>query len=320
MRSKTALMAVAVLVLLAASANAGDVMKVNGVPISAGQLGVAKYKVISDTPTLLEDPAKATRTAVDQLVADVLLAEAARQAGLSVTEKQVNQGLETVKAQLGGKAEYKDLLKQVGATDEDVVQVATRRQLAKLYVATKVDPTVTATEAETKAYYDAHQGDFQRFAQVKVLAICVNAPPGIGASEDVRAKTRITEARRRVLAGEEFGKVARDVSEDMSKGKGGDLGWMDAGFVASLASQFGTDVSKLEPGEISPVLRGKFGYWVFQVEAKRPAGPVPFAELQDVLLKKMRENKVNEAAVVTVKEWRAKATIEALDPAVKAAL
>jgi parvulin-like peptidyl-prolyl isomerase len=320
MRLKTVAMTLVVVMLLAVTASAQVVLKVNGVPISAGQLGVAKYKVISDSPMLLDNPAKATQAAVGQLVADVLLSGAAREAGLSVTEKQVNQSLETVKAQLGGKAEYKDLLKQVGATDEDVLQVATRRQLAKLYVATKVDPTVSVTDAEAKAYYDAHRGDFQRFAQVKILGIFVNAAPGISESEDARAKTRVTEARRRVLAGEEFGKVARDVSEDMSKGKGGDLGWMDAGFVASLASQFGTDVSKLEPGEISPVLRGKFGYWVFQVEAKRPAGPVPFAELQDVLLKKMRENKVNEAAVVTVKEWRAKATIEALDPAVKAAL
>ena len=178
---------------------------------------------------------------------------------------------------------------------------------------------MTATEAETKAYYDAHQGDFQRFAQVKVLAICVNAPPGISASEDVRAKTRITEARRRILAGEEFGKVARDVSDDMSKGKGGELDWMDASFVASITAQ-GWGATQLEPGETSQVQRGKFGYWVFQVEAKRPAGPVPFAELKDVLLKKLREHTINEAAAVIVKERRAKATIEALDPAVKAAL
>ena len=155
---------------------------------------------------------------------------------------------------------------------------------------------MSVTDAEAKAYYDAHQGDFQRFAQVKILGIFVNAAPGIGAKEDANAKGRATEARRRVLAGEEFGKVARDVSEDMSKGKGGDLGWMDASFVASIGAQLGSDVSQLEPGETSPVLRGKFGYWVFQVEAKRPAGPVPFDEIQDVILKKMHENKVNEAA------------------------
>ena len=103
MRSKTTLMAMAVLVLLAVTASAQVVLKVNGVPISAGQLGVAKYKVISDSPMLLDNPAKATQAAVGQLVADVLLSGAAREAGLSVTEKQVNQSLETVKAQLGGR-------------------------------------------------------------------------------------------------------------------------------------------------------------------------------------------------------------------------
>ncbi|MCJ7441299.1 MAG: SurA N-terminal domain-containing protein, partial [Thermoanaerobaculaceae bacterium] len=106
MRLKTAVMTLVVVMLLAVTASAQVVRKVNGVPISAGQLGVAKYKVISDSPMLLDNPAKATQAAVGQLVADVLLSGAAREAGLSVTEKQVNQSLETVKAQLGGKAEY----------------------------------------------------------------------------------------------------------------------------------------------------------------------------------------------------------------------
>lgn len=276
--------------------------------------------MISDSPALLDNPEKATRVAVEHLVADVLLAEAAREARLSVTEKQVNQSLETVKAQLGGRAAYKDLVKQVGATEEDVVQVATWRQLAKLYVATKIDPTVSVTDAEAKAYYDAHQEDYRHFAQVKIRGIFVNAPPGISAQADADANARATEAERRVLAGEDFGKGARELSDDMSKGNGGELGWMDAGFVASLAAQMGTDVSRFEPGEISPVLRGKFGYWVVQVDAKRPAGPVPFDAIHDVILNKLRENKVKEATAVIVKERRAKATIEALDPAVKAAL
>jgi peptidyl-prolyl cis-trans isomerase C len=110
------------------------------------------------------------------------------------------------------------------------------------------------------------------------------------------------------------------MSDDMSKANGGELGWMDQGFVASLASAFGTDISKLEPGDTSPALRGKFGYWVAQVEAKRPAGPVPFDEVKDLVVERYRGAKVNEAVAAIVKERRAKATIEALDPAVKAAL
>jgi peptidyl-prolyl cis-trans isomerase C len=320
MRSKTAVMTLVVVMLAAVTASAQVVLKVNGLPISAGQMGVAKYKVTSDSPMLADDAAKVTHAAVNGLIADALLAEAGREAGLSVTQKQVNQGLETVKAQLGGRAAYLDILKKIGATEDDVLQAATRRQLSKLYVTEKVEPTVKVSEADAKAYYEAHNEDFRHFAQVKIRGIFVSAPPGISQNEDAKAKARATEAERRILAGEDFAKVARDMSDDMSKGNGGELGWMDAGFVASLASTFGTDISKLEPGDTSPVLRGKFGYWVAQVMAKRPAGPVPFDEVKDIVLDKYREAKVKEAAAAIVKERRAKATIEALDPAVKAAL
>jgi parvulin-like peptidyl-prolyl isomerase len=320
MRLKTAVMTLVVVMLLAVTASAQVVLKVNGVPISAGQLGVAKYKVTSDMPALTGDAAKVTHAAVHGLIADALLAEAAKEVGLSVTQKQVNQGLETVKAQLGGRAAYLDVLKKIGATEDDVLQAATRHQLGKAYVTTKVDPTVSANEAEAKAYYEAHQEEYRRFAQVKVRGIFVSAPPGISEKADAEAKARATEAERRILAGEDFGKVARDMSDDMSKANGGELGWMDQGFVASLASAFGTDISKLEPGDTSPALRGKFGYWVAQVEAKRPAGPVPFDEVKDLVVERYRGAKVNEAVAAIVKERRAKATIEALDPAVKAAL
>jgi parvulin-like peptidyl-prolyl isomerase len=320
MRSKTAVMTVVGAMLFAVTASAQVALKVNGVPISAGQLSVAKYKATYDSPALEGDAAKVTRAAVDALIANTLLAQAGREAGLSVKEKQVNQGLETIKAQLGGRAAYQDLLKKIGATEDDVLQAATSRQLARLYVTEKVEPTVKVSEADAKAYYEAHKEDFRHFAQVKIRGVFVSAPPGISQNEDAKAKARASEAERRILAGEDFGKVARDMSDDMSKANGGALGWMDAGFVASLASQFGTDISKLEPGDTSPVLRGKFGYWVAQVEAKRPAGPVPYDEVKDIVFKKYSEAKVNEAAAAIVKERRAKATIEALDPSVKAAL
>jgi len=306
--------------VLVTPASAQTALKVNGVPISSGQVGVAKYKVTSDDPMLADNAAKIMHAAVHQLIANALLAEAAREAGLSVTEKQVNQGLETVKAQLGGRTVYQDLLKTIGATEDDVVQAATSRQLAKLYVAKKIDPTVTVTEADAKAYYDAHKDEVRHFAQAKVRGIFVSAPPGIDAKADADAKARASEAERRVLAGQDFGKVAKDMSDDMSKANGGELGWMDASFLASIASQLGADISKLEAGDTSSVLRGKFGYWVVQIMETRPAGSPPYDEVKDLMLRSAREHKLDGAVAAIVAQRRSKATIEALDPAVKAAL
>jgi len=320
MRARTALPTLAVATLLATTTGAQVVLKVNGTAITAGQLGVAKYRAISETPALADDTAAATRAAVGQLIANALLAEAGREAGLTVTKKQVNQSLETIKAQLGGRAAARELLKQIGATEEEVLQAATRRRLAELFVSERLGPSVTVNEEEAKAYYDSHMDEFHHFAQARIRGVFVSAPPGITEKADADAKARATEAERRILAGEDFAKVARDLSDDMSKTNGGELGWMDAGYVASLASQFGTDLSTQEAGDTSTVLRGKFGYWVVQLVAKRPAGSPPFDEIKDVITRKLHEAKVNDAVAATVRERRAKATVEALDPAVRAAL
>ncbi len=320
MDARRAVTAVAVAAFLAGGASAQVVLKVNSTPVTAGQLAVAKYKATSDTPALAEDAAAATRAAVDLLITNVLLADAGREAGLSVTKKQVNQGLETIKAQLGGRAAAKELLKQIGATEEDVLQAATWRRLAELFVSERLVLSVTVSDDEAKAYYDSHADEFHHFAQAKIRGVFVSAPPGITEKADADAKARATEAERRILAGEDFAKVARDLSDDMSKANGGELGWMDAGYVASLASQFGADFSAQEAGDTSTVLRGKFGYWVIQLVARRPAGSPPFDEIKDVITKKLHESKVNEAVAATVRERRAAATIEGLDPAVKAVL
>ncbi len=316
---KITLTALATAAVLSAPAMAQPALKIDATTVSAGQIAVAKYKVTFDNPALT-DEAAITKAAVEQIVADAMLADAARAAGLSVTPKQVNNGLEAVKAQLGGRSAYQDLLKKLGATEDDVVQLATRRQLAKLYVAKKIEPSVKASEADAKAYYEAHQQDFRHFDQAKVRGVFVSAPPGTGAGADASAKKRAEEAHRRILAGEEFGKVAHELSDDMSKVNGGELGWLDKSFLTSIAAQLGADTTKLEAGDTSDVLRGKFGYWVIQVQETRPAGPVPYDEVRDVVNRKYREAKVDEAVAATVKEGRAKAAIEALDPALKAAL
>ena len=61
MRLKTAVMTLVVAMLLAVTASAQIVLKVDSVPITAGQFSVGRYKVTSDTPALADDTAKATR-------------------------------------------------------------------------------------------------------------------------------------------------------------------------------------------------------------------------------------------------------------------
>jgi parvulin-like peptidyl-prolyl isomerase len=309
-----ALIAAAVMV---AAAEAGTVLKVNGTEISSGQLAVAKYKVIFDTPSLEGNDAEVTRRAVKEVTNDVFLADAARAAGVEIKAKDVEKGLESVKAQIGGRAVYDEQLKKLGATDAEVLQLAERRQLCRRFVAQKIEPGVTVSEAEVRAWYDAHKQDVQHPAQIKVRVIFVNAPPGADPSAEKTARKRIEEAERRILAGEAFAKVARDISDDMSKANGGELDWIGRGI---LPAEVEARIWALEPGDLSGVERGRFGFGLIEVLDKRAAGPFAYEEIRSDVEKAARETKVKDATAAAIAKQRAVAKIEALDPAVKAAL
>jgi parvulin-like peptidyl-prolyl isomerase len=85
-----------------------------------------------------------------------------------------------------------------------------------------------------------------------------------------QALERIKEIRERTLAGEDFGKLAKEYSQDaMSAPLGGDLGFLEAD---AFDKQFGEAVSFLEKGEVSDVVETVYGYHIIQLLDRR--GPV----------------------------------------------
>ena len=180
-----------VLAALAGSAQAGGVLRVNGVEVSAGDLAIARYKAISDRPVLSGDEPALTRAAVDLLVGDILLADAARAAGITITEKEARKGIATLEAQLGGKAKVKALLAEVGATQAELEGLAARRMLGKRFVDTGIAPAVAVSDDEARAYYETPEHQIYHGEQIKLRMIFVNAAPGISAKEEIgRASCR----------------------------------------------------------------------------------------------------------------------------------
>jgi peptidyl-prolyl cis-trans isomerase D len=165
------------------------------------------------------------------------------------------------------------------------------------------------TEADLETYYTEHAGEFEVPREAQTAHILLRIPDTGGSAAEDRARAKAVDLIRRIKAGEDFAKLARENSEDPgSASRGGDLGWVRRGETLPAFEQamFG-----LKKGEVSPEpVRTPVGFHVIKVTDMHEGGKKP---LKDVATP-IRERLQTEAA-----ERAAKAKAEEMRPALQAA-
>ena len=126
------------------------------------------------------------------------------------------------------------------------------------------------------------------------------------------AEEKIKAVIARLKKGEDFAKVAGEVTEDPSgKANGGDLGYFSKD---QMVPEFSEAAFKLENGQISDPVKTQFGWHVIKVEDKRVKSAPKFEEVKPQI-----ENfVVRKAQAELVTKLRAEAKIERMDKPAKA--
>ncbi len=311
--------AVSLFVLLALGAQAQTALKVNGQEISKAQVSLAKNALMARMglqPGMVDEGAL-TKAAVDQLVAMELLAQAAREAKIAVDTAQVKASLEQEKAQMGGQQAFEAALKSAGLTEAELARLQEQRLLIQQYIEKEVSPKAKPSAADVEKYYKDHPDEFKHEEQVKLYMILAMLPQGADDKAKAETKAKAEAAAKRLAAGEDFAKVAAEVSDDPSKARGGEVGWVRKGM---LLPELEGPVFALQAGGISKVLESKYGYHIFRVAERRPAGLYTLEEVKDNLAQMLSQRKSSELLQQAVEARKAKAKIEPVDPEIKAAL
>ena len=136
----------------------------------------------------------------------------------------------------------------------------------------EVGPKLQITEEEARQYYLSHQQEFVTPSQVTLREILIEVPTatqggqrGINVGQEDDAKQKATAVRARISAGEDFVKVASEVSTAASKANGGLIGPID---VKELSQNLQQLLDTMKPGEITQPLRVAKGYQILKLETK----------------------------------------------------
>jgi peptidyl-prolyl cis-trans isomerase D len=137
------------------------------------------------------------------------------------------------------------------------------------------------TDAEVQQYYQQHIKDYQVDEQVKVrhILIAVNSQDP---KADADAKAKAQSILDQLHHGADFAKLAKQYSDDPgSKDQGGELGWIKHGVTVP---EFDQTAFSLQPGQLSGLVRTKFGYHIIQTEDKQAAHTRPLDEVKPEIM------------------------------------
>lgn len=143
--------------------------------------------------------------------------------------------------------------------------------------------------ARAKDYFAQHKkAEFDQEEQVKASHILLTVAQDGSNEEAVKKKI---EDIRKGLTPKNFAQMAEKNSQDPSaKGKGGSLGWFGHG---RMMKDFESAAFGMKPGEISEPVKTQFGYHIIYVEDKKNAKEAQFADVEQVIAKKLIQKQKN---------------------------
>jgi peptidyl-prolyl cis-trans isomerase D len=119
--------------------------------------------------------------------------------------------------------------------------------------------SVNVDEAALRAFYEDNLQRYEAQERRRLRHILITAD-----GDDAAAEAAAQAAYQRATAGEDFGKLAAELSQDPgSAAQGGDLGWQDRD---ALVKSFADAAWALQPGGISEPVRSEFGWHVIKLD------------------------------------------------------
>jgi peptidyl-prolyl cis-trans isomerase D len=132
------------------------------------------------------------------------------------------------------------------------------------------------TQQEIKAYFDAHQTEYQTPEQARSRHILIKVDAGADAKTDAAAKAKAEGILKQLKAGADFADLAKKNSDDPgSKDSGGELPFAQHG---TMVPEFDKAIFSQKIGDIE-IVKSQFGYHIVQVEERKAAHSQDISEV-----------------------------------------
>ena len=191
-----------------------------------------------------------------------------------------------------GNPRLESFLKEAGAR----FQSGPRRVLQYVVVDPGFFGPAQTDDAAVRSVYEAKKASYRELKASHILFKASTEP------EVAAALVKAQELRAKLVAGQDFNKVAGELSEDPSaKQNHGELGWFKSG---QMAKPFEEAAQALKEGELSQPVRTSFGIHLIRLEGRRERS---FDEVKELLRAQVNRERFASKAKDKLEQLRKRA-------------
>ncbi|MBA4215977.1 MAG: peptidylprolyl isomerase [Proteobacteria bacterium] len=219
---------------------------------------------------VMPETAGLRKQALEALIEDRVLVTYARETGARIDEAELDRVVANVAAQNKLTLEQLRERLKLDGTDYKSFRENLRDQMMTERVREReVQGRIRVSDAEIDAWIDKKRAALEQGGQINLAQVLVSVPEGAPQSLVDERRAIAQAALVRVQGGEDFAKVAREVSEDGNKARGGQIGLRPADRLPDI---FVEAVKGLKTGDVVPqLLRSGAGFHVLKVVERQGA-------------------------------------------------
>jgi peptidyl-prolyl cis-trans isomerase D len=153
---------------------------------------------------------------------------------------------------------------------------------------------IQVSDDEVKTYYEENQAEFFTPETVEARHILIKVGKDADEAAVEAARLRAQAIYERAVQGEDFAKLAKELSEGPSRNQGGYLGTFGRG---KMVKPFEDKAFALQSGEISEPVRTDFGWHIIKVEKHNIAHTLTLEEAQSKIRGLLSDKKARALAL-----------------------
>ena len=252
------------------------------------------------------------REAMDLMIEQELVAQAAEKKGVAADAEQVDAAVQELRERFDKPEDFTSRLQEEGYTEDSYRKHVARMAAASNYLDEIRAGAGNVSDEDLETYYRDNQGRLTLPEQVRVRHILLTWKP-MGTTDDRAAiREQMVPILEQARGGADFAELARQHSDDSATAAGGgDTGLFHRG---EMVPAFEDVAFALKPGEISDPVETPFGVHILKLEERQEARLLPLDEIREQLRDHVRNERAEAAVQAEIARLRDAAEIEILIP------